>query len=163
MPVFIERYIHSAIYAARADIQAIVHCHSQGAIAFSVSQSQKLKAIAHTCGFLGAGPPLFEIRDVAGPATDLLIRSPELGAELAATLGEAAVVLMRGHGLTAVGGSIRQAAYRAVYTEVNAAIQLSASQLGAMTFLSDEEAAAAERTSDLQVERCWELWLSELG
>jgi HCOMODA/2-hydroxy-3-carboxy-muconic semialdehyde decarboxylase len=162
-PVFVERFIHSEIYAVRPDVQAIVHCHSHGAIAFSVVPSQPLRAVCHTCGFLGGDVPVFEMRDVAGPATDLLIRNRELGAALASSLGAAAVVLMRGHGLTAVGHSIAHAVYRAIFTEANAAIQQDASRLGDVTFLSEAEAAAAERTADLQVERCWQLWNSEIG
>jgi HCOMODA/2-hydroxy-3-carboxy-muconic semialdehyde decarboxylase len=156
-PLFIERYIHSEIYAARPDVQAIVHSHSPQAIAFSVA-SQPLRPLCHTCGFLGAHVPLFEMRDFAGADSDLLIRDRQLGAALAASLADHAVVLMRGHGSTAVGGSIGQAVYRAIYTETNARIQAAASALGPVTFLTGAEAEAAERTADLQVERCWEVW-----
>ena len=41
---------------------------------------------------------MFEIREAGGPATDMLIRTPELGAALAHALGTAPVALMRGHG-----------------------------------------------------------------
>src|SRR5271166_3464002 len=64
------------------------------------------------CGFLGEGAPVFEIREVAGDASDLLIRSQALGAALARSLGGGYAVLMRGHGSTVVGESIRHAVYR---------------------------------------------------
>jgi hypothetical protein len=56
-----------------------------------------LRPIFHLGGFLGAGMPVFEIRDTGGAATDMLVRNPELGATLAKTLGTAPVALMRGH------------------------------------------------------------------
>jgi HCOMODA/2-hydroxy-3-carboxy-muconic semialdehyde decarboxylase len=161
-PVFLERFIHGAIYAARPDVTSVVHSHSPGAIAFSTVNGQTLKPICHTCGFLGTEVPIFEIRDVAGDATDLLIRDFALAGALAATLGDAAVVLMRGHGSTAVGRSIGQAVYRAIYTETNASIQITAAQLGIVTYLNADEAEAAEATAALQVERCWETWKSEV-
>ena len=160
-PVFLERYIHSAIYAARPDVQSVVHSHSATIVAFSVSD-QPLRAVAHTCGFLRpqeqGGVPVFEIRECAGDGTNLLITSQALGNALAKTLGDAAVVLMRGHGSTAVGPSVGRAVYRAVYTETNAQIQSMATALGKVTFLSAREAAKIEETGDLLVERTWEYW-----
>ncbi|MFT4045826.1 MAG: class II aldolase/adducin family protein [Solimonas sp.] len=55
--------------------------------------------------------------------TNLLITRPELGQDLAATLGDRAVVLMRGHGATIVGSSVKEAVFRAVYTMINAQLQ----------------------------------------
>jgi ribulose-5-phosphate 4-epimerase/fuculose-1-phosphate aldolase len=39
---------------------------------------------------------------------------------LAAALGDKTVVLMRGHGAVAVGDSLMEGTFRAVYTEINA-------------------------------------------
>jgi HCOMODA/2-hydroxy-3-carboxy-muconic semialdehyde decarboxylase len=117
------------------------------------------------CGFLGggtdaadAGPPLFEIRDSAGPGSDLLIRSRELGAALAATLGGARLVLMRGHGCTVVAESVRVAVYRAVYAEMNAQLLLQTLPLGEPVYLTAAEAEAARRTCEGQIDRPWNLW-----
>jgi ribulose-5-phosphate 4-epimerase/fuculose-1-phosphate aldolase len=161
-PVFLERYIHGAIYAARPDVQAVVHSHSPAIVTLSVVDAVRLRAICHTCGFLGDGVPNFEIRDVAGDSTDLLIRSAALGEALARALGDASVVLMRGHGSTTVGSSIPQAVYRAIYGETNARIQASAARLGPVKYLTPAEAAAAEATSAVQVERNWALWVQQL-
>ena len=46
----------------------------------------------------------------------------------------------------------------AIYTEVNAKLQAEAMRLGAVTFPTDTEAAAASRTNDGQIGRAWELW-----
>ena len=101
---------------------------------------------------------IFEIRDFAGSATDLLVRDAALGAALARTLGDKPVVLMRGHGSVAVGDSLRQAVFRAVYTEVNARVQADAMRLGPINFLTAEEATRAAATNDLVLARPWDLW-----
>jgi len=155
---YLERFIHAEIYRARPDVRAVVHSHSPCVIPFGVANGTPLRAICHMSGFLGAATPVFEIRSAAGPASDLLIRSRALGAALARSLGTHAVVLMRGHGSTTVGASLRQAVFRAVYAEVNARLQAEALRLGAVTYLTDEEAAAASASNDAQINRAWELW-----
>lgn len=159
--LYLERYIHSAIYAERPDVMAVVHSHSPAVIPFGVT-AVPLQPVFHICGFLSPSVPVFEIRDVAGPATDLLIRSQELGVALARALGQRPVVLMRGHGSTAVGTSIRQAVYRAVYTEVNARLQADALRLGPVNFLTPQEGLAATATNEGVSERIWSLWKAEI-
>ncbi len=100
--LYVERFIHSEIYKAYPEIKAIVHSHSPSIIPFGVT-NVPLRPIYHMSSFLGAGVPIFEIREAGGPATDMLIRNPALGAALARSLGKSAVVLMRGHGNVVVG------------------------------------------------------------
>jgi len=157
--VYLERFIHSEIYRTRPDVVSVVHSHSPAVVPFSVVSGTKLRPICHMCGFLGAAAPVFEIRDVAGPGSDLLIRDSRLGAALAQSLGQSAAVLMRGHGSTVVGGTLRQAVFRAVYTEVGARLQSEAMRLGPVTYLTEEEGEATARTNDAQIDRTWLLWL----
>ena len=159
--VYLERFIHAAIYRARPDVKAIVHSHSPSLIAFSVTGTS-LRPVYHLTSFLGAGTPIFDIRDAAG-MTDMLIRDNHLGDALAKALADKPVVLMRGHGSVVVGNSIPEAVYRVIYTDVNARLQMDAARLGAITFLSPEEAAKSAATLDAQVPRAWELWKSRTG
>jgi ribulose-5-phosphate 4-epimerase/fuculose-1-phosphate aldolase len=154
--VYLERFIHSEIYRARPDVQAVVHSHSPSVIPFGATRTP-LRPIYHMSGFLGAGSPIFEIRDVAGDS-DLLIRDAALGHALAAALGTHTVILMRGHGSTVVGASLEQAVYRAIYAEMNARLQAQAASLGEITFLNETEAAKAAASNDTQIARAWELW-----
>lgn len=156
--LYLERWIHSEIYKARPDVMAVVHNHSPAVLPFTIAKGASLKPACHMCGFLGAGPPVFEIRDTAGSGSDLLIRSRALGAALAQSLGGERVVLMRGHGCTIVGESVRVAVYRAVYTEVNARLLLQALPLGEVDTLTPEEAEATRITNEGQVDRPWNLW-----
>ena len=154
-----ERFIHGEIYKARPDVIAVIHCHAPQLIPFGVTKAA-LRPVYHMSGFLGAGVPLFEIRN-AGGMTDMLVRNPQLGRALAATLGGKPIVLMRGHGATMVGASIRQVVYRAIYAAQNAALQMEAMRIGEVTYLANEEAAKAAEANDAAVDRPWGLWERE--
>src|SRR5213595_3408416 len=91
-----ERFIHGEIYKARPEVMAVVHNHSPSVIPFSVT-GVPMKPIFHMSAFVGEGVPVFEIRDVE-KGTDLLVKTPKLGAALAKTLSNKPASLMRGHG-----------------------------------------------------------------
>jgi ribulose-5-phosphate 4-epimerase/fuculose-1-phosphate aldolase len=154
-----ERFIHGEIYKVRPDVNAIVHSHSPTVVPFTVTQAP-LQPILHNAGFLGLGTPVFEIRGFAGADSDLEIETPELGRALAKVLGkEAVVVLMRGHGDTVVGPTVRDAVCRAYYTEVNARLQLQAMMIGGpVNFLTKEEAATSGTAMLRACARPWALW-----
>jgi ribulose-5-phosphate 4-epimerase/fuculose-1-phosphate aldolase len=156
--LYLERYIHAALYEQRPDVQAVVHSHSTTLVQFGIVRGLRLKPVCHMCGFLGEGAPVFEIRDTSGESTDLLIRNAELGRRLAQSLGDHAAVLMRGHGSTVVGRSIQEAVFRAVYLEKNAKIQADAMKMGEIIFLTPTEAEAADAANFGQIGRAWELW-----
>ena len=159
--VYLERFIHGEIFRRRPDVIAVVHSHSHAIVPLSVVKGVTLRAIFHMAGFVGAGAPVFEIRDAGGDATDLLISSNALGRALAALFDNSDIALMRGHGSTVVGGSIRQAVYRAVYAELNARYQLEASRLGEVTYLTEGESRACVQNVEGQVQRPWDLWVEQ--
>ena len=154
--LYLERFIHGEIYKVRPDVGAIVHHHSPSVIPFGVSR-QPLRPISHMAAFLGAGVPVFEIRDAAG-MTDLLVRTPALAQALARTLGASAAALMRGHGAVVVGPTVQHAVARSVYMELNARLQQQAMALGPVTYLDPEEARKADATVSGSYGRPWELW-----
>jgi HCOMODA/2-hydroxy-3-carboxy-muconic semialdehyde decarboxylase len=154
---FLERFIHCEVYKARPDVKSVVHTHSPAVIPFGASQV-KMQAMFHVAGFLAAGVPVFDIRQHAG-MTDMLVSNPAIGKALAETLGDKSVVLMRGHGNVVVGPNLQTAVYRAVYTEVNARLQLQAISLGGpVTYLAPEEGEKADVTMQKVLGRPWELW-----
>ena len=160
--LFLERFIHGEIYRMRPDVQAIVHSHATAVIPFTIVQAIAVQPVCHMCGFLHGTPKPFDIAHHAGEGSDLLIRDSSLGMALAAHLAKASVVLMRGHGFTAVGNSVAQATYRAIYTSRNCEMQSAAMRLGQPHFLSEAEAVACERTLSGQIDRAWNLWRSDL-
>jgi len=160
--LYLERFIHAEIYRARPDVNAIVHCHSPSLIPFAAT-GVPLKPLYHMSSFLGPGVPVFEIHKAANGATDMLVRTPELGKALDKTLGAHPAALMRGHGAVIVGRDVQQAVFRSVYTEMNARLQSQAMALGAkITFLDAEEAKKSEETNSALVGRSWELWVRKV-
>jgi HCOMODA/2-hydroxy-3-carboxy-muconic semialdehyde decarboxylase len=154
----LERFIHAAIYAARPDVNAIVHGHSQPVVLFSVLDVP-LRPLWHVSGFLGAGVARFDSQ-LAWGDSDLLISDITKGRALAQALGDKPLVLLRGHGSACVGPNLQEAVYRAIYTDANAKLQAQAMQLGSVTFLSPGEAeqSAAMSARPKVLARPWNLW-----
>ena len=96
--------IHSAVHAARADVQCVIHTHSRAGMAVS----------ALKCGLLPLTQTAMRFGSVAyhdyeGPAVDLDER-----ARLVADLGGDEVMILRNHGLLAAGADIAQT-FNAIY------------------------------------------------
>jgi ribulose-5-phosphate 4-epimerase/fuculose-1-phosphate aldolase len=150
-----ERFIHSEIYRARPDVNAVVHCHAPSLIPFGVTR-RPLRPMYHQSAFLAAGVPVFEIRD-AGGMTNMLVETAALGRALAKTLADKPAVLMRGHGAVVVADSIPTVVGRSIYLELNARIQAQAIALGGpITEISAEEARKYAASDNYA--RAWELW-----
>jgi ribulose-5-phosphate 4-epimerase/fuculose-1-phosphate aldolase len=165
---YVERFIHSEIYAVRPDVGSVIHSHSPAVIPFGVmgKGGPVLRPICHMSGFLGAAVPVFEIRHAAEQSTDLLIRSRALGNSLAHILGAASVALMRGHGNVVVGHSVKQSVFRAIYTETNARLQMQAIALaagGEVQYLSSGEAREASDMNDQHLDRPWQMWKRDVA
>lgn len=110
---------------------------------------------------MGHFAPVFEISETAGNASDMLVRDSKLGEELARSLGSHTLVLMRGHGSTVVGQTVGEAVFTAVYAEINARLQTSASPLGDIRSLTKGEVTAATEANASQIDRTWDLWLRD--
>jgi ribulose-5-phosphate 4-epimerase/fuculose-1-phosphate aldolase len=155
--LFLERFIHSEIYRARPDVMSVVHTHSPGVIPYTISQVP-LRAVFHNAAFLAAGAPVWDIRKDFGE-TDMLVRNAAIGRDLALTLGDRPVVLMRGHGDVTVGPSVKLAVFRAYYTDINARLQSQAIALGGeANYLTPAEGAKADAVNLAIVDRIWNLW-----
>lgn len=150
-----ERFIHGEVYKARPEVMAVVHNHSPSVIPFSVADVP-MRPIFHMAAFVGEGVPNFEIRDVE-KGTDLLVKTPQLGAALARTLGKHPASLMRGHGAVVVGENIARAVGRSVYLEQSAQLQMQAMLLSSkLTFLDEAEVKASVPVQDYK--RAWPMW-----
>ncbi len=155
---YLERFIHSAIYKARPDVQAVVHTHSPSVIPFGVSTVQ-MRPLYHMAAFLGAGIPNFDIRKYSG-ITNMLVNSPERARPLADVLGDHNAVLMRGHGAAVVGHNLVVTVGRSVYLELNARLQFQAIAIGGnITYLDPEETQQVLKTGEnVGYERPWQIW-----
>jgi HCOMODA/2-hydroxy-3-carboxy-muconic semialdehyde decarboxylase len=117
----------------------------------------------HMCAGIGTLVPTWDSRTGFGD-TSLLVTSLEMARDLAAALGSRPVVLMRGHGAVVAGLSLREVVFNSIYLQLNAELQMKASALGAITFLSEGEIAAVLRTrGSFTFERAWEAWCRRAG
>jgi HCOMODA/2-hydroxy-3-carboxy-muconic semialdehyde decarboxylase len=115
-----------------------------------------MRATHHNAAF-AAGRAGLDVRDRFG-STDIVVSSREKGAALAEALGDKPVK-QRAHGFVAVGPTLQAAVFRAVFTEVNARVQLQATLLGGpMAALDEEEGRKADAINLATVGRSWELW-----
>ena len=159
---YVERFIHGAIYEARPDVHAVVHNHSPSVIPFGVT-ARKLKPFLHMCAHIGHEVPTWDSRDKFGDTT-LLVSDMAMGRDLARLLGAHPTTLMRGHGATVVGRSVRHAVFVSVYLEVGAKLQMQAMALGDIKFLSpDEIDQIVSRLNDYTLNRAWENWARRAG
>jgi ribulose-5-phosphate 4-epimerase/fuculose-1-phosphate aldolase len=149
-----ERFIHGEIYKARPDVMAVVHTHAESLILFGVVP-EPLRPIYQMAYFLGTGAPVFEVRSVPERG-DLLVSTAVRGRALAQTLGDATVVLMRGHGASIVGASLKEAIYRTIYTAQNASLQRETQAYASATFLDDVEIAAIDNAGSY--DKAWRFW-----
>ena len=157
-----ERFIHGAIYEARPEVMAVAHNHSPNVVPFTVTK-QPLRPIMHMCGPIGSKIPNWDIRNKFGD-TNLLVTSMEMGRDFAATLGAHTVALMRGHGCSVVGRSVREVVFTSVYMELNAEMLIKALSMGDVIYLSDGEIdAIAKGRAGFTLERGWENWCRRVG
>ena len=158
---YLERFIHGAIYEARPEIQSVLHNHSRSVIPFSITE-EKLRPVVHSCATIGLDIPVWDAQDKFDD-TDLLISNLAMGRDFARVLGDHACALMRGHGCTVAGLSIREAVYSAVYLEVYAELQWKASRLGKIKYLSPGEiekikSRLGQGKPGEGYDRSWEYW-----
>ncbi|MFC0407275.1 class II aldolase/adducin family protein [Roseomonas elaeocarpi] len=153
-----ERFIHAEIYRARPEVQSVIHTHDLAVIPFTLSRTP-LRPVVVQAGFLPPETPVFEIRDVCGhlPLRGMLVTNPTLGKALAGRLSCHPVVLMRGHGNTVVGASVREATVRTIYTHINARAQAAAMQMGSGEVIAlDEAELAFNAQENFDAGRPWE-------
>ena len=119
-----EMVIHSCIYEARPDVNAVCHHHAPTILPYCIS-GMELKPIYHLGATMGAHVPFWDSRDDFGD-TALVVVKPEEGRSLAKALGKNWTVLMRRHGATVAGTDLPQLVFRTIYTCVNAGLQSQA-------------------------------------
>ena len=161
---YLERFIHAAVYEARADVMAVVHAHAEDVLPFGISNAP-LKPVIHSGSFMGAHVPVWDIRSRFGD-TNLLVTNVAQGRDLAKTLGPHNVALMRGHGFVAAARSLIEVVRMSVYVPRNARVQYKALQLGECRPLSPGEIEARNagyKPYSPETWRAWEYWATRAG
>ena len=134
--------IHHAIFRRRPDVAAIVHTHTEHIIALSIV-GVPLMPVHLPAGFLPERAPVFDDPN--------LMDTLERGERLADALGDAPVVVLRGHGVVVVGRTVEEAVARTVLAEENARLQVIALGIGTPRTLAGEELALAAKQMTLPI------------
>ena len=132
----VDTATHLYIYRHRPDVHGVVHTHSPYATAFAAVGKPipvYLTAIADEFG----GPiPVGEYARIGGE---------EIGQEILRSIGDSPAILMKNHGVFAIGPTVMAAVKAAVMTEDVARTVYYALQLGQPAELPPEEVARAHR------------------
>jgi ribulose-5-phosphate 4-epimerase/fuculose-1-phosphate aldolase len=158
-----ERYIHCQVYKARSDVQSVIHTHDLAVIPFGLT-GISLKPVLAQAGFLPPEVPLFEVREANASETKrgMLVLNANLGDALAKKLGAGPVVLMRGHGETVVGRSVREATVRTLYTHIDAQAQSAALALSPKITTLDNAELEANAAENFDADRPWQNYKQRL-
>ena len=136
-----ELPIHAEILRARPDVDAVVHCHPPSVLLAGL-EDVPLRPVFGAYNIPAArlaldGVPVYR--------RSVLVRRPELGREVAAALGSAPVLVLRGHGIATVGSgphAVEQAVVRALALDVLARVSVESARLGGRaTALPPEDVA----------------------
>jgi L-ribulose-5-phosphate 4-epimerase len=149
-----ELPIHLEILKSRPDVQAVLHCHMELAIAFTMMQGVTLVPMRARASRWKSGIPIHP-----DPSH---IKLTEQGSALAKTLGPHQAALMRAHGLVLVAESVRALFVDAVHFKENARAQMEVLQAGAKPLaLTAEEIEQIERMEmrEWHIKKLWNYYL----
>ena len=145
-----ELPLHRAIYAARPDVNAIVHSHAPYTLVFGATEME-LQPLSHDGAYF-EGIPRFT-------QTSHTVLHLETGQAIAQCLGDRSAVFLRNHGGVVVGRSIREAAVAAQILERACRLQLMAVQAGVKYHVSRADDIARKRSfiySETSVKSYWD-------
>ena len=146
--------IHIEILKARPDVQVVLHCHMELAIAFTMMEGVQLVPMRARASRWKGGIPI--------DPDPSHIKTPEQGQALAKSLGPHHAVLMRAHGLTLVAESAQALFVDAVHFKENATAQMQALQAGAKPLpLTDAEIDQIEKMEmrDWHIKKLWNYYV----
>ena len=162
---YLERFIHAAVYEARADVMSVVHAHAEDVLPFGITTAP-LKPVIHSGSFMGEHVPVWDIRERFGD-TNLLVTNMAQGRDLAKSLDRNNVALMRGHGFVAAARSLIEVVRMSVYVPRNARVQLAAANLGGevkpLSRGEIEARNAGYKPYSPETWRAWEYWATRAG
>jgi len=113
--------MYTEIFTARPDVAAIAHSHMPACIALSLAGREISPVHLQSVKF---------IKTIPTYPHPIHIKDRAEGGELAAALGDAKAVVIRGHGVVSVGASIDEACMNNLYLERTAKILGMAQSLG---------------------------------
>jgi 3,4-dihydroxyphthalate decarboxylase len=121
-----ELPIHGELLRARPEVGAVVHAHPPAVLLCGVAGLQ----LRPVFGAYNIPAMRMALEGVPVYPRSVLIRRPELAAEMLAAMGDRQVCLLRGHGVTVAGETVGQAVVRALSLDTLARVTLELARLG---------------------------------
>ena len=148
-----EFWIYARIYKARPDVQSVCHVHPPSCVVLS--------SLGETIRPMHASGAVFK-NDVQVFDPITLIRTRELGDQVAATLGAHDAMLLRGHGVNVVAKDVRRVCVLTLWMEEAANFQLRGMSAGKPRYFTEEELAVIHPQVSAQEvsNRAWEYFSS---
>ena len=128
----LEFHIHSEVYRARPDVNAVFHTHPKWST-FLTMTGHPYKAV-YAQGVLLGDMPVMD--------SPMSINTKPMGEKMVAALGERPALLLKAHGVVVVGADILECFALAAYVEENAYRQYMAMQIGEPYVFNKEERKA---------------------
>lgn len=150
-----EFWIHARIYKSRPDVQSVCHVHPPSCVV--------LGSLGETIRPLHASGAVFK-NNVQVFDDITLIRTRELGDQVAKTLGTHGAMLLRGHGVNVADRDVRRVCVMTLWMEEAANYQLRAMSAGKPRYFTPEELAViSPQVSGAEVsDRAWEYFSSRV-
>jgi ribulose-5-phosphate 4-epimerase/fuculose-1-phosphate aldolase len=105
-----EFHIHTELFRARPEIQAVVHAHPRNVMTADLAGVELRQVFGAynipASRLAGQGVPIYP--------RSVLVRTPELGRAVAAAIGDSEACVLRGHGIVTAGESVEHATMRAL-------------------------------------------------
>jgi len=105
-----EFHIHTEIFRARPEVQAVVHAHPRDVMVADLAGVQ----LRQVFGAYNIPASRLAHQGVPVYPRSVLVRTPELGRAVAAAVGGHGACILRGHGIVTTGESVEQATLRAL-------------------------------------------------
>lgn len=142
-----ELRVHQSIYRGRRDVGGI--CRMQPPQLMALSALGRTPRALHGLGaYFAPNPPLWQ--------DPRLLRDDTLAAAVAAQLGSARAIVLRGNGAVTVGATIREAACHAFFLEDAARLEVALLGAGSAALpYTTQEAADRAQARGVLYERMW--------
>ena len=121
-----ELPIHGETLRARPEVNAVVHAHPPAVLACGIAELP-LRPV-----FGAFNIPAMRMAHDGIPTyqRSVLIRRPDLAKQMLAAMGDRPVCVLRGHGITTTGSTVREAVMRALNLNALASVTLTVAMTG---------------------------------
>ena len=150
----LEFHIHSEVYRARPDVNAVFHTHPKWST-FLTMTGHPFKAV-YAQGVLLGDMPVMD--------SPMSINTRPMGEKMVGELGERPALLLKAHGVVVVGADILECFALAAYVEENAYRQYMAMQIGdPYVFSVEEQQACREKLWNTSLfQKTWDHYYSKI-